>query len=279
MNYLDGKPVAESILNEARAVSEKLKRPPKLAFLRVGENEADVWYENAAAKVLKKAGIMSESVVLKANVRERPFLSALRKLNRDETVDGILILMPLPESVSVRRVSETIDPEKDMDGISVENMAALYSGQPGIRPCTAEAVVSLLDYYGIDIRGKRAVVVGRSPVVGRPVASLLIARDATVTVCHSKTADLTAVSKSADILVSAVGKPCFLTKKDVKTGAVVVDVGTSAGEDGKLCGDVDEADVKEKVSWLSGVVGGVGTVTTAILALHTAKAAEKRQEP
>ncbi|MGI6604735.1 MAG: bifunctional methylenetetrahydrofolate dehydrogenase/methenyltetrahydrofolate cyclohydrolase FolD [Firmicutes bacterium] len=276
---LDGKLVAAEVREAVKAGVERLKEKgvvPGLAVVLVGHDPASQIYVRQKEKACAAVGIASFSYSLPADVSEEELLTLVRRLNFDPKVHGILVQLPLPEHLDPLRVITAIDPTKDVDGFHPLNIGYLSSGLEAPEPCTPKGIIHLLDRYGIEIAGKRAVVVGRSGIVGRPVAQLLLARDATVTVCHSKTVDIAAVTRMADILVVAVGRPRFITADMVKPEAVVVDVGINRLPEG-LVGDVDYEGVHEVASYLTPVPGGVGPLTIAMLLVNTLELARGAQ--
>ena len=257
-------------------VTEDLKKLggtiPTLAIVR--EKPDYMSYERGAKKKLESFGLKAESFVFPEDITDQDFKEAFRKICEDEQVTGILLLKPLPKQICEKDIDRMIDPKKDLDGISPENIAKVFAGDPtGFAPCTAEAVIEVLKAYDIPITGKRATVVGRSMIVGKPLSMLLLKENATVTVCHTRTADLKGTCKNAEILVAAAGKAKMLDGDYVGEGAVVIDVGINVDGDGKLCGDVDFASIQEKAAMATPVPGGVGAVTTAVLAAHLVRAA------
>lgn len=251
---------------------------PCLAILRVGERGEQLAYERAATKRCTALGLRVRSVALPANTSQEKLLATVKALNADERVHGILPLLPLPEGLDAAELGYTLVPTKDVDGITTFSHAALYMGERCFTPCTAEACVELLHAYQIDVAGKHAVVVGRSAVAGRAIAMLLLAKNATVTVCHSHTQGLSKLCREADILVAAAGQPKLITAQHVRAGQIVLDVGVHVGENGALCGDVDFAAVAPIVAAITPVPGGVGAVTNTILATHVVAAALVRSE-
>jgi methylenetetrahydrofolate dehydrogenase (NADP+)/methenyltetrahydrofolate cyclohydrolase len=276
MMIMKGAPVAAAIVERTAVQIEKLKaqgKTPCLATLRIGENESDISYEKSIIKRFGAAGAEVKVNVLPTDVSQAKLESALLCLNADKSINGILTFRPFPRGLSEERIKTLIDPGKDVDGMSPANLAGVFSGDPDcFAPCTARAVVEVLDYYGIDIVGKRAVVVGRSMVIGRPVAMLLLSRNATVTICHTKTRDIEAVCREADILVACAGVAHMINRSFVKTGQVIVDVGINVTENG-ITGDVDTKDVETVAAAITPVPGGVGGVTAAVLLEHTVKSA------
>lgn len=251
--------------------------PPKLAIVRVGENPDDISYERGAVKRMEKIGLRSECFTFPGDIGNEAFQEEFAKINADTDVDGILLLRPLPAQIDEKAVTQMIDPSKDLDGISPVNMAKLYMGDDTcFAPCTAEAVLEVLDYAGVRLQGKRVVVIGRSLVVGKPLALLLLQRNATVTVVHTRTVHPEEICAQADILIAAAGKARLVDSRYVKKDAVVVDVGIHYDQTlNRLCGDVNLEDLGELPSAATPVPGGVGTVTTSMLASHLIRAARQ----
>lgn len=251
---------------------------PKLAIVRVGERPDDVSYEKGATKRMGNFGLNVESFVFPQDISDEEFKAAFARINQDSEVAGILLLRPLPKQICEKDIEKMIDPKKDLDGISPENIAKVFAGdETGFAPCTAEAVIEVLKANELPITGKRVTVVGRSMVVGKPLAMLLLKENATVTICHTRTADLQGACRQAEILVAAAGKAKMLDGNYVGQDAVVIDVGINVDEEGKLCGDVDFASIQEKASMATPVPGGVGAVTTAVLAKHLVRAAQMQK--
>lgn len=275
---LSGKAVAQAAVSEVKARAEALAArgvQPKLAIVRFGARPDDLYYERGAKRTCSQAGIACETVELPDDVPEAEALSAVDKLNHDTSVHGILILQPMPKHINTSKMRYTIAPQKDVDGMSPINAAKVFEGDPtGYPPCTPTAVMEILRYYNIPLKGKKVVVLGRSMVVGKPAAMLLLAEHATVTICHSRTVDLAAEARQADVLVAAIGKPRMVTRDYIKPGAVVIDVGINVDENGKLCGDVDFDQASEVAGKITPVPGGVGSVTTVVLTKHVVRAAE-----
>ncbi len=267
-----GGEVAKSMKDPLIRETKELKTAgilPRLAMLRVGERPDDLSYERSAKKRMETIGIDCQSVVLPETVSQEEFEAAFDALNEDPDVHGILLFCPLPKTLDLTPVKERIDPRKDVDGLCDDNVARVFSGDPrGFAPCTAQAVIEMLDYYGIDLTGKRVTLVGRSMVVGKPLAMLLLGRNATLTICHTRTVDLAGTCARAEVLIAAAGRPKMITADMVGDDAVVVDVGINVDEDGALCGDVDFEAVEPKASYISPVPRGVGSVTTSVLASH-----------
>lgn len=249
---------------------EKYGRVPHLVVILVGDDPASVSYVTGKAKASQVVGIENTTIRRPSDISEEELLCLIRELNADDTVDGILVQLPLPEHISEARVIETISKDKDVDGFHPLNVAALWQKQPCTLPCTPKGIIKMLKAAGVEIKGKRAVVIGRSNIVGLPVAKLLLDENATVTIAHSRTADLPSVTREADILVVAIGRPRFVTADMVKQGAAVIDVGVNRDpETGKLCGDVDFAAIEPKASVITPVPGGVGPMTICCLMENT----------
>jgi len=272
---LDGKKTSEKRLELLREEIGESGLDPRLATVIVGNDPASQMYVRMKHRACEQVGIGSVMIELPADTTTRTVVDRVRQLNRDAEIDGILVQLPLPAQVDTERVIGAISPEKDVDGYHPENMGRLFLGRPRFTSCTPTGIMTLLSEYRIPVAGARAIVVGRSIDVGRPMAALLLNADATVTVCHSKTENLAGELKRADILVSAVGRPHFITAEMVKPGAVVVDVGINQLE-GKLVGDVDFDAVKEIASAITPVPGGVGPMTIATLMENTFRSAKER---
>ncbi len=269
------KEMNEAMMAQLAARAAAGQDAPKLAIVRVGERADDLAYERGAVKRFANIGLRTEVYAYPADIRQEDFLAAFRQINADPDVHGILVFRPLAPQIDDQLVIETIDPGTDVDGISPANMAKIFAGDSsGFAPCTAAAVMAILDHAGISLKGKRVAVVGRSLVVGKPLSMLLLARDATVTLCHSKTLDLPAVCRESDILVACVGKAKLLGAEYIRPGAVVIDVGINVDEEGGLWGDVDFAAAQSIAGAITPVPGGVGTVTTSMLARQLMKAAD-----
>jgi methylenetetrahydrofolate dehydrogenase (NADP+) / methenyltetrahydrofolate cyclohydrolase len=276
MILIDGKKVSAEIRNrlmqETVDLKNKTGRVPGLATVLVGEDPASAVYVRNKNKICQEIGFQSFGQNLPADTSEAELLKLIHDLNENDQVNGILVQLPLPEHIDSEKILLAIDPNKDVDGFHPINVGKLAIGNALLTPCTPTGIISLLDYYGIEISGKHAVVLGRSNIVGKPVANLLLQRHATVTICHSRTTDLEQVTGQADILIAAVGRPHFVTAAMVKEGAVVIDVGINR-VDGKLTGDVDFGPVSEKAGFITPVPGGVGPMTIALLMENTLKAA------
>ena len=277
---IDGKAVAATIREAAAShVAEferRIGRAPGLATVLVGEDPASAVYVRSKNRATAEAGMASFAHNLPDSTSEAELLQLVSDLNADERVDGILVQLPLPKQIDPKKVIDAIDPAKDVDGFHPINVGRLHMGRPTLTPCTPAGVIRLIDSTGESIEGKHAVVIGRSDIVGKPQAALLLQRNATVTICHSRTQDLPAITREADILVAAIGKARFVTRDMVKSGAVVIDVGMNR-VDGKLAGDVDFDNVKEVASWITPVPGGVGPMTIIMLMRNTLTAAKWRR--
>ena len=274
---IDGKKISAEIKEELKEKVAALKAEGKeitLAVIQVGNDPASTVYVGNKKKSCAYIGIRSLAYELPEDTTEEELLRLVEELNQSREVHGILVQLPLPEHINEDRVIKAIAPAKDVDGFHPQSVGALSIGQPGFVSCTPAGIIQLLKRSGIDIDGKECVVVGRSNIVGKPMALLLLRENGTVTVCHSHTKDLKAVCKRADILVAAIGKPKFFNHEYVKEGAVVIDVGIHRNENNKLCGDVDYADVFDHVSAITPVPGGVGPMTIAMLMYNCVQAAE-----
>ncbi len=278
MLTLKGAEVSAKLKIQVQEIQEKLNgHVPTAAIVRVGERPDDLSYEKGVIKKIASFGMEAKTFAFPEDISEEEFLTEFNKINTDESIDGILLFMPLPKHMNGKRFESAIDPAKDLDGISPVNRAKVFAGEAdGFAPCTAEAVIEVLKAFEIPMTGKRAVIVGRSMVVGRPLSMLFLKENATVTVCHTKTEGLQEECKRAEILVAAAGKAGMLDKDYVADGAVVIDVGINVDENGKLCGDVKWDGLEETASAATPVPGGVGAVTTAVLCKHLAQAALRR---
>ena len=272
MKLLDGKKVKEKILKDLKSEVSKLDRPLGLVVIQVGDDLASSVYVRQKEKMAELLGYSFRHIKLPADVTEKDLLIEINNLNNDDLVDGILVQMPIPKHLDQKIIQNAINPYKDVDGLTDVNMGKLVHGEEALVPCTPKGIMSLLKFYKIDVLGKNVVIVGRSDLVGKPLASLMINSHATVTLCHSRSKDLAKITKKADILVTAIGKPKLIGRDYVKRGTVVVDVGINRLTDGTLCGDVNFEEVKEKVSYITPVPGGVGQMTVAELGENTYKA-------
>ena len=278
MIKMDGKALSLSLEAELKlkvdALREKNARIPKLVVVLVGDNPASQTYVKNKAKACERVGFLSEIIELDGSISQEIVLSTIDRLNRDETVDGILVQLPVPKHLDAKAIVHALDPNKDVDGLHPLNVAKLYENEKGFVPCTPKGIMRLLKEYQINVVGKHCVVLGRSNLVGRPVAQLLLNENATVTICHSKTRNLSEFTKQADIIVVAIGRANFLTSKDVNHVECIIDVGINR-VDGKLVGDVAYDELVDKVDAMTPVPGGVGPMTITTLIRQTVEAAEK----
>ncbi|MGI6497717.1 MAG: bifunctional methylenetetrahydrofolate dehydrogenase/methenyltetrahydrofolate cyclohydrolase FolD [Oscillospiraceae bacterium] len=275
---MDGRLVAKNLKARIAAKAATMKRTPGLAVVLVGDDPASRLYVTNKRKDCTECGIRSEEHTLPATTKERALLSLLEELNQKEYIDGILVQLPLPPGISEEKVISAIDPSKDVDAFHPYNVGKITTGNPVFLPCTPAGIISLLDSYSIDPDGKRCVVVGRSNIVGKPMALLLLGRNGTVTICHSHTPDLADITKEADILISAAGHPGLITGEMIKEGAVVIDVAMNRNENGIFCGDVVFSEVEPKASYITPVPGGVGPMTRVMLLENTLTAAQMHME-
>lgn len=273
---IKGKPVGDKITDQLKNEVEILSKKnilPKIKIVRVGENPSDLAYERGALKRMDKCGILSEVVKLPAHISQEDFVDKLKEINDDKLTHGILVFRPLPKGLDERIIKYIVSPEKDVDCFSPINVAKVMEGdETGFAPCTAVAVVEIIKHYSPDIKGKNVVVIGRSMVVGKPVSMLLLKENATVTICHSKTKDLSKMASKADIVVAAIGKAKMIDESFLKDNAMIIDVGINVDEEEKIVGDVDTNACLDKCSMITPAPGGVGSVTTSILAKHVIKA-------
>jgi len=279
MKILDGKAVSLKVKESVKVRADELKKfgiEPTLAVVLVGEDKASQTYVRAKEKACNEYGIKSVAHRLSENTTQNELLALINVLNLDDSIHGILVQLPLPKHIDTNVVLAAIDPRKDVDGFHAVNVGKLVSGLDGFVPCTPLGVMEILKEYGIDVAGLNAVVIGRSNIVGKPMANLLLNASATVTVTHSKTKNLNEICKNADLIVAAIGKPFFLKADMVKNGAVVVDVGINRLDDGRLVGDVDFDEVAPKCSYITPVPGGVGPMTIAMLLNNTILAAQAK---
>ncbi len=276
---IDGKKISQEIrkgLEKEVAELTAKGMKPGLAVILVGDNPASRTYVTSKQKSCRAIGMESVLIEYPADVSENELLNKIRELNADDSIHGILVQLPIPPHISETKVIETISPEKDVDGFHPINIGKMMTGQDTFLPCTPFGVMEMLKYIGITPEGKHAVIIGRSNIVGKPMGQLLLNENATVTYCHSKTRDLKSFTKQADILVAAVGRAKMVKAEHIKQGAVVIDVGMNKDENGKLCGDVDFEDVKDKASYVTPVPGGVGPMTITMLLYNTVKSAQNR---
>lgn len=275
---IDGNALSKQLRAEVAQRAAALRKrgiTPGLAVILVGDSPASQVYVRNKVKACEDNGLHSVLEKYDASLSEADLLARVDALNKDPSIHGILVQLPLPAHIDAQKVIEAISPEKDVDGFHVASAGALMVGQPGFWPCTPYGCMKMLESIGFDLRGKHAVVIGRSNIVGKPMALMLLQKNATVTICHSATADLKAMTLQADVIVAAVGKRNVLTADMVKPGAVVIDVGMNRTEEGKLCGDVDFEGVKEVAGYITPVPGGVGPMTITMLLVNTLEAAER----
>lgn len=276
---IDGKAIGQEIRNELKEEVASLVAQgvqPGLAVILVGENPASETYVKNKEKSSKEAGMKSVLTKLPETVSEEDLLAEVEKLNQDDTIDGILVQLPLPKHIDENKVIRAISPEKDVDGFHPMNVGKMLIGQETFLPCTPYGIMQLLERSNVDIAGKHAVIIGRSNIVGKPMGQLLLQKDATVTYCHSRTKDLKKFTQQADILIVAIGIAKFITGDYIKEGAVVIDVGMNRDENGKLCGDVDYESAEKQASAITPVPGGVGPMTITMLLKNTVESAEKK---
>lgn len=278
---LKGKAVADSLTEKNIEAAETLKAKgivPTLGIMRVGENPSDLSYERGALKRAENTGVAVKQFIYDANITQEELIDEIKKINEDDTIHGVLIFRPLPKHIDDKAVCDALAPSKDMDGITAGSMAGVFmdSGE-GYPPCTAAACMEIMDYYGVELQGKKVTVMGRSLVIGKPVAMMTMKKNATVTVCHSKTEieDFKAAGRNADIVIAALGRAKMVDADRLGENQVIIDVGINVDEEGKLCGDVDFDGVESKAAMITPVPGGVGSVTTAVLMKHVIEAAGK----
>lgn len=279
VQILNGKELARNIRENLKEEVKELKKAeiyPKLAVIMVGDDKASKVYVKNKSKACEEIGIEYEEYLLPENTKMEELINLIEKLNNDETVNGILVQSPLPEGLDANEGFKTISPKKDVDGFNPINVGKLSLNQDCFVSCTSYGIIKMLESYDIPIEGANAVIIGRSNIVGKPLAKCLLNKNATVTVCHSKTRNLKEITKNADILIAAIGKPKFVTKDMVKEGATIIDVGINRTEEGKLVGDTDFENIKEKVSYITPVPGGVGPMTIAMLMHNVVKAAKQQ---
>lgn len=279
---LDGKKAAQSLTEKTRGLAEELKEKgvsPTLAIVRVGENPSDLSYERGALKRAEKAGVQVRVQAYAENIEQEALLAEIEKLNQDPGVHGVLIFRPLPKQIDDEAVRAALLPEKDVDGITEGSLAGIFTGtHRGYAPCTARACMEVLEHYGISLSGKRTAVLGRSLVIGKPVAMLAMEKNATVTICHSKTGEeaMKAICGESDVLIAAMGRAAMIDESYIREGQIILDVGINVNEEGKLCGDVD-FDSAQAAGFITPVPGGVGAVTTAVLMRQVVEAALKAE--
>ena len=278
---IDGKELAKKIRSELKVEADELKANgifPKLAVIMVGDDKASKIYVKNKSKACEKIGIEYEEFIMDANISMDELLDLIEKLNNRDDIHGILLQSPIPKNLDINQAFNKISYKKDVDGFHPINVGKLVIGQDCFISCTPFGVIKMLEEYGIEIEGKNAVVVGRSNIVGKPLAQCLLSKNATVTVCHSRTQNIDEITSKADILVAALGKPKFIKENMVKDGAVVIDVGINRNEEGKIVGDVDFETVSQKASYITPVPGGVGPMTIAMLMTNVIKAAKNQNK-
>lgn len=278
MEVLKGAVVSAAIKEELIKQKTELNGYiPTLAIIRVGEKPDDISYEKGAVKKMESVGIEVESHVFPQDITDEEFKREFSKINTDDNVDGLLVLRPLPPQINEKDLEKMIDPQKDVDGIGMENMSKVYAGDStGYAPCTAQAVMEMLHYLKVPLEGKRITILGRSLVLGKPLTMLLMKENATVTVCHTRTQDMKQTCQNAEIIIASMGRPKAIKKEHVSKDTIVIDVGINVDENGKLCGDVDFEGVSGVASVVTPVPGGVGAVTTTVLAKHVMESARKK---
>ena len=275
---INGKELAKEIRLKLKEKVEKEKISPKLAVILCGDNEASKVYVRNKSKACDEVGIKFEEFLLPSTTTQKELLDLIDKLNENEEIDGILLQSPIPKGLNIEEAFERIKPEKDVDGFNPYNVGKLCIGEDGFIPCTPFGIMKMFEKYNINLEGKKAAIVGRSNIVGKPMAQCLLSKNATVTICHSRTKDLKEELKDADVVVAAVGKRQVITADMIKEGAVVIDVGMNRNDEGKLCGDVDFDEVSKKASYITPVPGGVGPMTIAMLMNNVIKAYECRRK-
>ena len=277
-----GKEVTASLNEKIRARAASLREQginPTLGIIRVGENPSDLSYERGATKRCETLEVACEKIILPEDVSQEELLSVIDRVNKDKNIHGVLLFRPLPKHLDQSVIENALDPAKDVDCMTDGSMSGVFTGKKiGFPPCTPQACMEILDHYGIDCTGKKAVVIGRSLVVGKPAAMMLIRKNATVTICHTRTVDMPSVTREADLIIVAAGRAGVVGADYVRPGQIVIDVGINMTEDGKLCGDVDFAAVEPVVDAITPVPGGVGSVTTSVLVGHVVEAAARTLE-
>ena len=270
---LDGKKVSNQIYTELKNKIDNEKIKAKLAVIHIGDDEPSKIYIRNKNKVCKQLGIDFVEYKFESSITENELISLITKLNKDSSISGILLQNPLPSTIDAKNVFNIINPKKDVDGFNPINIGKLVIGDPLFIPCTPNGIIKLLEYYNINIEGKKVVILGRSNIVGKPLVQCLLNKNATITICHSKTQNLKSETKQADILISAVGKPKFIKQDWIKKDTIIIDVGINRDSNGDICGDIDFDNVKEKASYITPVPGGIGPMTIAMLMQNTIIAA------
>ena len=276
---IDGKNLAKEIRESLKVEANKLKEKgiiPHLSVIMVGDNDASKVYVRNKSKACEEIGIEFKEYLLPNDTKQEELISLIEKLNKDKNVNGILLQSPIPKPLNIQEAFNTIDPKKDVDGFNPYNVGNLCIGQDGFIPCTPYGIMKMFEKYNIEIDGKKVAIIGRSNIVGKPMAQCMLAKNATVTICHSRTRELKKELKDADIIISAAGKRNMVTEDMVKEGAVIIDVGMNRNDEGKLCGDVDFKKLKEKASYITPVPGGVGPMTIAMLMSNVIKATKEQ---
>ncbi len=273
---INGKELAKEIRLNLKEIVEKENLSPKLAVILCGDDEASKVYVRNKSKACDEVGIEFEEFLLPSTTTQKELLDLIDKLNQDKEIDGILLQSPIPKGLNIEEAFEKIRPEKDVDGFNPYNVGKLCIGEDGFIPCTPYGIMKMFEKYNINLEGKKAVIVGRSNIVGKPMAQCLLSKNATVTICHSRTKDLKEELKDADVVIAAVGKRNVIKADMIKEGAVVIDVGMNRNDEGKLCGDVDFEEISEKASFITPVPGGVGPMTVAMLMENVVKACKNK---
>ena len=272
MILIEGNKLKEKIIRDLKEKTKKLPRPIKIAIIQVGNNESSTIYINQKKKLEQEINILINHIKLQGETKEQEIIKKINALNKDKEIDGIMVQLPLPKHLNQKIIVNAIDENKDIDGLTDSNIIKLYNNNYTLAPCTPIGILKLLELYKIDIKEKNIVILGRSDIVGKPLSLLLTNSNATVTLCHSKTKDVKKITNKADILISAIGRPKLITKDYIKKDAIIIDVGINKDENGKLCGDVDFEDVKDKVSYITPVPKGVGPATIAMFLENSYKA-------
>ena len=278
---IDGKSLAKEIRENLKKEAEKLRDKgiiPHLAVIMVGDNDASKVYVRNKSRACEEIGIEFKEYLLPSTTKQSELIELIKKLNEDKNVNGILLQSPIPKPLNIQKAFNTISPEKDVDGFNPYNVGNLCIGQDGFIPCTPLGIMKMFEKYNIEIDGKKVAIIGRSNIVGKPMAQCMLAKNATVTICHSRTRELKKEVKDADIIISASGKRNIVTSDMVKDGVVIIDVGMNRNDEGKLCGDVDFEKIKEKASYITPVPGGVGPMTIAMLMENVIKATKKQNK-
>ena len=278
---IDGKELAKKTRQNLKIECDELKSKgitPKLAVIMVGDNPASKVYVKNKSKACKEVGVEYEEYLLDSNITQKELIDLIKKLNNDKNINGILLQSPIPKHLDINEAFRTIDYHKDVDGFHPMNVGKLTLGQDTFVSCTPYGVMRMFEEYNIDLCGKNVVILGRSNIVGKPLTQCCLNKNATITVCHSKTQNTKKLTKEADIVISAIGKPKFITEDMIKEGAIVIDVGINRDENGKIVGDVDFENVKQKASYITPVPGGVGPMTVAMLINNVIKAAKNQNE-